>query len=133
MNRVFLKGNVGRDPEVKETVGGSVCNFSLATKEWLGKEKGQGTEWHRCVAFGRTAETIGKYVAKGTELVIEGRLQTRAWEKEGVKRYTTEVVVSRLEFCGKREGGSSNGNGYPAPVDAPPPAGATYDGGEPPF
>ena len=103
MNKVILVGNVGRDPEFKHLdSGGVIANFSLATREWGGKEKGEFTEWHRLVAFGKIAETVEKYVTKGRSLCIEGRLQTRSWEKDGTKRYMTETVVNRLEFAGPK-------------------------------
>jgi single-strand DNA-binding protein len=98
INKVILIGNVGADPEVRFMPNGdAVCNITLATSDqWKDKQTGQPqekTEWHRIVFFGRIAEVIGEYVRKGSKLYIEGRLQTREWEKEGVKRYTTEIVV----------------------------------------
>jgi len=100
MNIVMLTGNTGKNPEIKYT-GESKCiaNFSLATK---GFKKGD-TDWHNCVAFGKTAELIETYVKKGQRLDIVGRLQTRSWDKDGVKQYRTEVVVDRMEFAGKSE------------------------------
>src|SRR5690554_2777014 len=98
VNKVILIGNVGGDPEVRYMPNGNaVANVTLATSDsWKDKQTGQQqerTEWHRVVFFGRLAEIVGEYVRKGSKLYIEGRLQTREWEKDGVKRYTTEIVV----------------------------------------
>ncbi len=102
-NKVFLIGNVGKDPEIKYLSNGDgVANFSLATTmKYKGEEK---TEWHKIVAFGKVAEVIEKYVTKGSRLCVEGRLQTREWEdKNGTKHYTTEVVLSDLSMLGGGE------------------------------
>ncbi|WP_304639510.1 single-stranded DNA-binding protein [Pseudomonas sp.] len=98
VNKVILIGNVGGDPEVRYLPNGNaVANVTLATSDsWKDKQTGQQqerTEWHRVVFFGRIAEVVGEYVRKGSKLYVEGRLQTREWEKDGVKRYTTEIVV----------------------------------------
>lgn len=98
VNKVILIGNVGGDPEVRYMPNGNaVANVTLATTDsWKDKQTGQQqerTEWHRVVFFGRLAEVVGEYVRKGTKMYVEGRLQTREWEKDGVKRYTTEIVV----------------------------------------
>lgn len=104
VNMVILLGNVGQDPDVRYTPAGqAVCTVSLATNEtWTDKkgEKKERAEWHRVVAWGKTAENIGKFVRKGKPLYVQGRLQTREWEKDGVKRYTTEVVADRVQFLG---------------------------------
>jgi len=105
MNRVTLLGRLGNDPEVRSIQDGTqVANFSLATSEkWKDKngEKQEKTEWHRCVAWGKTGENIGKYFKKGSEILVEGSLQTRSWDdKEGNKRYTTEIKVNRFDFTG---------------------------------
>ena len=100
LNKVLLIGRLGQDPEIRHTQGGqAVASFSVATNEsWRDKEWNQQerTDWHNCVSFGATAEKyIGPYVTKGTLVSIEGTLQTRSWEdKEGNKKYTTEVVVN---------------------------------------
>ena len=103
VNKVILIGRLGKDPEIRYTPNGTaVANLSLATsfKPKDGEEK---TEWHRCVAFGRTAEVCGEYLHKGSQVYIEGRLQTRDWEdKEGNKRYTTEVLVERMQMLGAK-------------------------------
>lgn len=98
VNKVILVGTLGQDPEVRYLPNGSaVTNISLATSEqWTDKQSGQKverTEWHRVVMFGKVAEIAGEYARKGTQLYIEGKLQTREWEKDGIKRFTTEVHV----------------------------------------
>lgn len=102
-NKVFLIGNVGRDPEIKYLISGdAVANFSLATTmKYKGEEK---TEWHRIVAFGKVVDVIEKYITKGSRICVEGRLQTREWEdKGGTKHYTTEIVMSDLSMLGGGE------------------------------
>jgi single-strand DNA-binding protein len=107
INKVFLLGNLGADPETRYTADGSaVTNFRMATTVYY-KDKGgdrkEITEWHRCVAFGQTAEIAGEYLLKGSQCHIEGRIQTRKWEdKDGNDRYTTEIVVDRLTLLGKK-------------------------------
>ena len=98
INKVILIGNVGGDPIVKYMPNGNaVTNLTLATSDsWKDKQSGQmqeRTEWHRISLFGKIAEIAGQYLVKGSKVYIEGRLQTREWEKDGVKRYTTEVIV----------------------------------------
>ncbi|WP_447733463.1 single-stranded DNA-binding protein [Pseudomonas shirazensis] len=98
VNKVILVGAVGQDPDVRYMPNGqAVTNISLATSEqWTDKQTGQKverTEWHRVVMFGKVAEIAGEWVRKGSQLYIEGKLQTREWEKDGIKRYTTEVHV----------------------------------------
>lgn len=98
INKVILIGNVGANPEVRYMPNGNaVTNLTLATSDsWKDKQSGQiqeRTEWHRVSLFGKIAEIAGQYLVKGSKVYIEGRLQTREWEKDGVKRYTTEVVV----------------------------------------
>lgn len=112
LNKVFLYGNLTRDPEVKALPSGqNVANFSIATnrvyKDKDGQKKEQ-TEFHNVVAFGRTADLIGQYMKKGRPLYIEGRIQTRSWESEGKKNYRTEIVVENFQFgaAGGAAGGS---------------------------
>ncbi len=108
LNKVMLIGNLGADPEIRYTAAGApVANVSLATAEsWRDKDSGElreKTEWHRVVFFGKVAETIEKYVSKGSQIFIEGKLQTRKWQdKEGNDRYTTEIVASEMRMLGKR-------------------------------
>jgi len=105
INKAFLIGRLGGDPEVRYTSnGGAVANFSLATNEnWTDKngQKQERTEWHRIVVWGKLGELCGQYLAKGRQAFVEGRLQTREWtDKEGAKRYTTEVVAQNVQFLG---------------------------------
>ncbi|MBN1276383.1 MAG: single-stranded DNA-binding protein [Deltaproteobacteria bacterium] len=104
-NRVILIGNLGRDPEVRYTADGvAVANFTIATSEqWKDKngEKQERTEWHRIVAWRRLGEICGEYLRKGSQVFVEGKLQTRSWEdREGVKRYITEVVAQAMQMLG---------------------------------
>lgn len=109
INKVLLIGNVGRDPEIRNTNSGStVANLSLATSErWKDKQTGElqeRTEWHRLVAFGQLAAIIDTHVEKGAQIYVEGRLQTRKWEDaDGNDRWTTEVVVNDMQMLGRRE------------------------------
>jgi len=105
VNKVILIGNLGRDPEVRYTPSGqAVAKFPMATKEqWKSKEgtKSERTEWHRIVAWGRLGEICGEYLKKGSQVYIEGRLQTSSWEdREGVKKYSTEVVAQVMQMLG---------------------------------
>jgi single-strand DNA-binding protein len=113
VNKVILVGNVGNDPEFRVMPNGNgVANVSLATSEtWKDKNNGEQqekTEWHRVIFFNRLAEIVEQYVKKGTKLYIEGRLQTRSWEQDGVKRYTTEIVASEMQMLDSRGGGGAN-------------------------
>jgi single-strand DNA-binding protein len=113
VNRVTLLGNVGGDPETRYMPNGNaVTNITLATSDsWKDKQTGQlqeRTEWHRVVFFGKVAEIAGEYLRKGSQCYLEGRLQTREWEKDGVKRYTTEIVVDMggtLQLLGGKQDG----------------------------
>jgi single-strand DNA-binding protein len=111
VNKVILLGNLGRDPETRYTTGGdAVTNLRIATSEqWKDKsgEKQERTEWHSVVLFGRQAEVAGEYLKKGRSVYIEGRLQTRKYtDKEGVEKYSTEIVADRMQLLGGRgEGG----------------------------
>jgi single-strand DNA-binding protein len=129
VNKVILIGNLGADPEVKYTPSGiAVANFNIATTEqWTDKsgEKQERTDWHRIVAWGRTGEVCGEYLHKGKQVYVEGRLQTRSWEdKEGIKRYTTEVnafVVKMLGPSGKEGRIESRNEQFPTeePINVP--------------
>ena len=99
INKVILVGNLGQDPEVRYTQDGTaVATFSIATSEsWKDKttgDKKERTEWHRIVAWRKLGEICGEYLSKGRQVYVEGKLQTRSWEKDGVTRYTTEVVAT---------------------------------------
>jgi len=114
LNKVFILGNITRDPELKQIPNGnSVCNFSVATnKTYTDKsgEKKQLVEYHNIVIYGKTAENTAKYMKKGSQILIEGRMQTRSWEKDGVKRYSTEVIADQVQF------GNSPKDGAERPV-----------------
>lgn len=120
VNKVILIGHLGRDPEIRYTQDGqAVANFTLATSvEWRDKatgEKRDRTEWHRIVAFRKLAEICGEYLSKGKQVYIEGRLQTRSWEQDGVTRYITEVVANEMQMLGTRNAESADyGGGYNA-------------------
>jgi len=110
VNKVILVGTCGQDPETRYMPNGNaVTNLSLATSEqWTDKQSGQKverTEWHRVSLFGKVAEIAGEYLRKGSQVYIEGKLQTREWEKDGIKRYTTEIIVDMqgtLQLLGGR-------------------------------
>jgi single-strand DNA-binding protein len=116
VNKVILIGNLGRDPETRYTTGGdAVTNLRIATTEtWKDKagEKQEKTEWHTVVLFGRQAEIAGEYLKKGRPVYIEGRLQTRKYtDKEGVEKYSTEIVGDRMQLLGGRESGGGGSGG----------------------
>ena len=122
LNKVMLIGNVGRDPEVRYLEGNNpggqgrkVATFTLATSERFRDRSGEtreNTEWHNIVAWGQPADVCERFVRKGTQLYIEGRLRTRSWtDQTGNKRYTTEINVDTLQLLGRRDG---DGNGYPS-------------------
>ena len=110
VNKVILVGNLGADPESRFMPSGDqICNLRLATtdsyKDKASGEKKEATEWHRVIMFGKLAEIAGKYLKKGSQVYIEGRIQTRKWtDKEGQERYSTEIVASEMKMLGKREG-----------------------------
>ncbi|MFN4262795.1 MAG: single-stranded DNA-binding protein [Thioalkalivibrionaceae bacterium] len=114
INKVILVGNLGADPEVRQTGSGmAVANLSLATTDaWMDKASGErreNTEWHRVVLFGRTAEVAQQYLRKGAQIYVEGRLQTRKWQdQQGQDRYTTEVVASDMQMLGGRGDGGGD-------------------------
>ncbi|APV49801.1 single-stranded DNA-binding protein [Betaproteobacteria bacterium GR16-43] len=131
VNKVILVGNLGRDPETRYMPeGGAVTNISIATTDtWKDKtsgEKQEKTEWHRVAFFGRLAEIAGEYLKKGSQVYVEGRLQTREWEKDGVKRYTTEIIADRMQMLGSRQGmggGDREGGGGGGGGESRPPSG----------
>ena len=108
VNKVIIISNLGRDPETRYMPdGGAITNISVATTDtWKDKngEKQEKTEWHRVAFFGKLAEIAGEYLKKGSQVYVEGRLQTREWEKDGVKRYTTEIVANQMQMLGSRQG-----------------------------
>jgi single-strand DNA-binding protein len=129
VNKVILIGNLGRDPEVRYMPdGGAITNVSIATTEnWKDKngEKQEKTEWHRVAFFGKLAEIAGEYLKKGSQVYVEGRLQTRKWQdKDGNDKYTTEIVADRMQMLGSRQGmGGGGDREAPERESAPRPAG----------
>jgi single-strand DNA-binding protein len=135
VNKVILVGRLGTDPEIRYTQQGSaVANFNIATSEaWTDKsgEKQEKTEWHRIVVWGKTAELCSQYLAKGRQIFVEGRLQTRQWEdKDGGKRYTTEIVANTVQFLDRgqdKAGGAQPSQDFSAPELAAPSVSADED------
>lgn len=125
LNKVILIGNLGRDPETRYAPSGdAICNVTIATTEtWKDKQSGEKkeqTEWHRVVFFGRLAEIAAQYLRKGSQVYVEGRLQTRKWQdKDGQDRYTTEIRADEMKMLGSRSGGDApmrqSEGGYEAP------------------
>ncbi|MGZ5267655.1 MAG: single-stranded DNA-binding protein, partial [Caldimonas sp.] len=151
VNKVIIVGNLGRDPEIRYTPNGSaVCNVSIATtRTWKNKDSGdksEETEWHRVVFYDKLAEIAGEYLKKGRSVYVEGRLKTRKWQdKDGVEKYTTEIIANEMQMLGGREGmggggaagggedsgyggggggGGGGGASYERPAPAARPAGA---------
>lgn len=112
VNKVILVGRLGKDPETRYMPNGeAVTNATLATSEnWKDKsgEKQEKTEWHNLVFYRRLAEVAGEYLKKGSQVYVEGKLQTRKWEKEGITRYTTEIIVSEMHMLGGRNAGNNS-------------------------
>jgi single-strand DNA-binding protein len=130
VNKVILVGKLGRDPEIRYTPSGvAVTNFPIATsEEWKDKETGEKqerTEWHRIVAWRRLGEICGEYLKKGSQIYVEGRLQTRSWEdRDGNKRYTTEIIAQTMQMLGSANKGGRGEDmepGFPAeePITVP--------------
>ena len=117
VNKVILVGNLGSDPELRSTGGGtSVCSFSLATSEsWTDKQSGEKqerTEWHRIKIFGRLGEIAGEYLKKGRQVYIEGSIRTDKFTgKDGVEKYFTDIIASEMQMLGSNEGGGGGGGG----------------------
>lgn len=134
VNKVILIGNLGKDPEVRYAPSGSaMCNITLATsRQWKDKtsgEKQEETEWHRVVFYDRLAEIAGEFLKKGRPVYVEGRLKTRKWQdKDGVDKYTTEIVAEQMQLLGSREGqGGDDAGGQrsaPRPAASRPSAAA---------
>ncbi len=139
VNKVILIGRLGKDPEVRYMPNGNAaCNVSLATSEsWKDKQTGEQkerTEWHNLQFYRRLAEIAGEYLRKGSQIYVEGRLQTRKWQdKNGNDRYTTEIVVNEMQMLDSKGGGSAGFNNEPAPqqqssaAPAPSPAADDFD------
>ena len=119
INKVILIGNLGNDPDVRYTAGGSpIANVSLATTDsWRDKESGdlqERTEWHRIVFFGRLAEIVSEYLRKGSKVFVEGRLQTRKWQdRDGNERYTTEIVANEMQMLDSKSSAGDDFSGPP--------------------
>ena len=123
VNKVILVGRLGQDPELRYTASGTaVCNLSLATGEFYKDQNGERhekTEWHRVVVWDRQAENCSKFLNKGSQIFVEGRLQTRSWEdKNGQKRYTTEVTANNVQFLGGNQAGVGAGGERPERRDS---------------
>ena len=144
VNKAILIGNLGKDPEVRYMPSGeAIANITLATTDtWKDKsgEKQERTEWHRVSFFGRQAEVVGEYLKKGSQIYVEGRIQTRKWQdKEGQDRYTTEIVADRMQMLGSKSSGggsfevvenkpaASSSGGAAAPAKASPAAKGSFD------
>ncbi len=112
LNKAFIAGNLTRDPELRALPSGAqVCTFGVATNRvWRDQsgEKKEATEFHNIVVFGRQADTCAQYLKKGQQVLVEGRIQTRGWEKDGQKQYRTEIVADRVQF-GAKAGGAGQG------------------------
>ena len=124
INKVTLLGNLGQDPEIRTTASGmAVGTLSVATTHRAKNKAGEWesqTEWHRVTVFGKTAENVQRFCKKGKQLYIEGRLQTRSWEdKDGNKRWSTEVVANEVKFLGSNDGGGGRNAGQSGRTDVP--------------
>lgn len=117
MNKIFILGRLGKDPEIKTISSGSVCSFSVATTEkWKDADgqKQERTEWHQIVVYGKLAEICAKHISKGSQVMVEGRLQTRSWDdKDGKKKYQTEIVASTVQFLDSNNKHETGESDYP--------------------
>ena len=138
VNKVIIVGNLGRDPETRYMPSGdAMTNIAVATTDkWKDKTSGEqkeATEWHRIAFFGKLAEIAGQYLKKGSQVYIEGKLRTRKWtDKEGVEKYTTEIIADTMQMLGSRQGmggGAPTDEGYGNNASAPRQAGAAAGGG----
>lgn len=120
LNKAMIFGNLTRDPELRALPNGTqVCSFSLATNRVYNDRDGnrqESTDFHNVAVFGKQAENCSKYLNKGNSAYVEGRLQTRSWEKDGQKQYRTEIIADRVQF-GPKSGGSDGGGGQSAPTN----------------
>jgi len=134
LNKAMIYGNLTRDPELKALPSGmNVCSFSLATNRVYNDRDGnrqEAADYHNIVVFGKQADNCAKYLTKGSGTYVEGRLQTRSWDKDGQKQYRTEVIADRVQFGPKNSGGS--GGGAPAPTSGSQSSGPTEDAGKAP-
>ena len=133
VNKAILSGRLGQDPELRYTPSGrAVCSFSLATSErWTDQEgqKNESTTWHNIVVWGKQAETMKEYLRKGREVYIEGRIDNRSYEdKEGIKRYRSEVIVQRFQFIGSKQ--DQGGSAPPQPSESQVPSPSSGGGAD---
>jgi single-strand DNA-binding protein len=134
INQVMLMGNLGANAELKATANGSILKFSLATtRVWFEKEtnnKKEETVWHRVTVFGRRADALEKYLTRGTRVFVKGRIHTSSYEKDGQKRFSTEIICEDLVFAGGGDRASTRLPGVDglAEIAAPPPPSATNGG-----
>ena len=139
VNKVILVGNLGADPETRYMANGAaVSNVSLATsRQWKDKKSGENreqTEWHRVVFFRRLAEIVGEYCRKGSQVYIEGYLQTRKWQdQQGQDRYTTEIVANEMQLLGGRGGGGGSSANFEGPAASSSRPSNESAGGPPPM
>jgi single-strand DNA-binding protein len=125
VNKAIIVGTLGQDPDVKHTASGNpVVNISVATNEsWKDKTTGQQvekTEWHRIVIFGKLAEIAAQYLKKGSQVYFEGKIQTRTWDKEGVKMYTTEIVANEMQMLGGKSDAPAKTQTFSQSITSPP-------------
>jgi len=134
VNKAIIVGNLGRDPEVRYSASGNaIANVTVATTDsWKDRQSGERqerTEWHRVVFFNRLAEIVAEYLKKGSQVFIEGRIQTRKWEdKDGNERWTTEIVANEMQMLGSRGGGGMQGGPADDSGAAPAPGGGGSSG-----
>jgi single-strand DNA-binding protein len=120
VNKTFLLGSVGRDPEVKEINGAKYASFTLATNESYKDKNGDRqtiTDWHNIVCWRNTADIVERFIKKGSQLFVEGKLRTRSWEKDGEKRYVTEVIADNIQLLGKKEDSAPTASAAPQKFD----------------
>jgi single-strand DNA-binding protein len=134
VNKVILVGHLGGDPEMKYgSSGAPFTTFTMATTDtWVRDgQREEKTEWHRVIAFGKLAEICAKWLHKGKLIYLEGRIQTRSWEQDGIKRYTTEIVAREMQMLGSRDGGYQGQNQGQGAGSGPAPAGGGGQNGAP--
>ena len=132
INKVILVGRVSNDITVNKSQSGtSMCKFSLAVDRYMGKDKEKATDFIRCDAFGATAETLGRYAGKGKQIAVEGNIKTGSYEKDGVKHYTQDVQVERIELLGGKSDGGQQTQAAPAQTTPTKPVETASDGDVP--
>ena len=136
LNKVMIIGRLGQDPEIKTAGSSQVARLSIATSEsWVDKngQKQERTEWHRVIFWGKQAEHVGKYLSRGRQVYIEGKLQTRSWEDNGQKKYATEIIGNSVQFLGDASSKQGGGNGRQGGFDDFGPEPAFDNNDEVPF